>query len=510
MKILVMSLLRLGDFIQILPVIEGLKQKHPDAEIDVWVHAPVSKSLGHLIPSINHWWALDRDELQAGLGRADLPLLTSFDVLREQCDEINHRNYDLIINVTQTRFSAWLLGYLRCKTKLGLGFNPRGQAEFHSPWFRYLDQHADPSVKDVFHYTDVFMYACDLGESERVWNLRPTEKGHEELKALGLPRENVIAVQPLTSDEKKNWGLERWAECLIEVSRRNPECHFVILGAPSERAKLEDLFHRLNGVPFTPAIVSLDGALAVLNQSEMLITGDTSIKHLANAASCQVIELALGPSDHRRTGIYKEGALILSGRTECAPCPHSSPCHQASHRCAENLRPDVVARIIECQRKNLDLVKLARDHKDIALRRTHFLGIGFWYALDLHESWPVTISRWIERSTWKFTLAPKRKGPVPAVGSEAYGIYHALRELHPDGNFQPVLAHLDFLEKDQSRTSSGDQEIFARLKAEAQREKTLDLSRLRSVQTRLESETQARSIRSKIIRTLKSHLAESS
>src|ERR1035437_3742562 len=133
MKVLVISLLRIGDFIQALPVLSSLRTQFSVRKLDVLTHEPVS-GLAPMIGDVNKWWTINRDELQEGLGRAEIPLLSSFSVLKEQLDEINKEKYDCIINLTQTHFSAWVAGYLNTGSRAGLAFDVKCQAHFHSPW----------------------------------------------------------------------------------------------------------------------------------------------------------------------------------------------------------------------------------------------------------------------------------------------------------------------------------------------------------------------------------------
>lgn len=131
MKILVINLLRLGDVIMTVPVVNGLAKRRADAQIDMLTFKGPAQ-LHAMIPAVNRWWSLDREELQDGLGRADVPMLSSFAVLQEQLDAINAEKYDLIINLTQTKFSAYVAGYLKASDRLGLTYDLKGTHHFYS------------------------------------------------------------------------------------------------------------------------------------------------------------------------------------------------------------------------------------------------------------------------------------------------------------------------------------------------------------------------------------------
>jgi len=489
MKILVINLLRLGDMVMTVPVINGLAGKRRDAQIDVLTFKPVA-ALHGMIPNVRRWWTLDRDELQDGLGRADIPMLTSFGILQEQLDAINAEKYDLIINLTQTKFSAYIAGYLKAADRLGLTYDLKGLPHFYSPWFRYLDERADGEVEDVFHHTDIFTHACGLGENPRDWSMTVTEKGRAEVEALNLGIGDVIALQMFTSDEKKNWPLNKWAEFVRNLKSQKPNIKIVALCAPNEYGKLVEFMEKSD---VTPAVLSLEGALALLQRAQILVSGDTSIKHLANAGTAKVVELSIGWSDPRRTGIYKENSLILRSETEI-------PVGAVHGAVVSLLKDDWQA-----------IGRLATAYKnETKIQRSRELSSGFWFAQDLTEqSSERTVTTLVERCAWKITLNRERQKKFSEFGSEGVALRREIRALIP-GADSPVLAHLDFLEKrEESRSQAVNSELVILRRERPPRTDLLDIANFRKKQIALEFAFQHLEHKTKLIRTLKSNWTES-
>ena len=490
MKILVINLLRLGDTIMTVPVINGLAARRADAQIDVLTFKPVA-ALHAMIPKVRRWWTLDRDELQEGLGRADIPMLSSYAVLQEQLDVINAEKYDLIINLTQTKFSAYIAGYLKSADRLGLTYDLKGLPHFYSPWFRYLDDRADGEVDDVFHHSDIFAHACGLGNSELDWGMKTTEKGEAEVKALNLGAGEVIALQLFTSDEKKNWPLEKWIEFTRYLKSQRPNARVVALGAPSEEDKLIEFVQTADS-DVVPAILSLEGALSLLNRAQLLITGDTSIKHLANAGTAKVIELSLGWSDSRRTGIYKKDSLILHGE----------------------ILPATVKALSFALLNNdwISIEKTASQFKvDSQIQRSRELSSGFWFAQDLTEpNSERMVTTLVERCAWKITLNRERQRTFSEFGSEGVALRRELRTLIAGQSERPVLAHLDFLEKQEAdRSLAINSELVTLRRERSPRGDLLDIAGFRKKQIELEFTFQHLEHKTKLIRTLKSNWTES-
>lgn len=504
MRILVVSLLRLGDFIQVIPLLNGLRAK-PGASVDVLVHKSTAQ-MSALVGSVDHWWTLDRDELQAGLGRGDMPMMTAVHVLKEQLDRISDENYDLVINVTHTRYSGFLMGYIKAKAKLGLSIDEFDRAHFHSAWFRYLDQHAQNPVADVLNYTDVFLRACGINEVS--WEMKPTAAGEQEVAELNLSGGPLTVCQVLTSDPKKNWGIQAWADCLESLHRRTPERKIVLLGAPNERDTLDRYTTALaeRGVPSSLAILSLDGALSLLRRAHLLLTGDTSIKHLANAARVRIVEISLGSSDYRRTGVYKSESLILTSAVDCAPCPHSQPCSQSEHLCAQRLSPTEVAEAcIHFQNDQWASVREVAARAGFHALRTRRLSTGFWLASNLNDEASV-VKAMLNRSTWKFLIDREHRLPLINIGSEGVRLHEDLRSLLPSG--RPAIDNLDFIESQLQGVQECVQRELKTIPGSVEKGHTVSIQDARRRQVALSERSDGAEIQKKLIRSLKSRLME--
>jgi ADP-heptose:LPS heptosyltransferase len=492
MKILVINLLRLGDVLMTVPVLNGLANSRKDAQIDVLTFKS-SAGLQNLLPVVRRWWTLDRDQLQAGLGRADVPMLASYSLLKEKLEAIQAEEYDLIINLTQTHFSAWVAGYLKASDRLGLTYDTKGIAHFYSPWFRYLDERADGFVEDVFHHTDIFSHACGIGEQKRDWSMRPLFTAQGEIEKLNLRDAETIVLQMFTSTEEKNWGEANWLRLVEELGKSHPHAQFVALGAPAEERRLLEVTGK-SKIDIKPAILSLEGALALMNRSQLLITGDTSIKHLANASSVKVLELCIGWSDWRRTGAYKADSLILRA-------------HEGQALSVQDVSVAAESMIDN----GWDRISALTQQSSLHAYRTHELSAGFWYAQDMSfADEAAVVSTLVERCAWKLSMNRGRNTDPIRFGSEGMSLCRELRGIVPEHKHEPMLAHLDFLERAQGEKAEIVNSELIVLKRERPAGKSLlEISGFRKKQIELEIASQHLEFKTKMIRTLKSNWTES-
>lgn len=362
MRILVVNLLRIGDILSTLPALKKFRLDHPTAQIDLLINSSFAHMVG-VVGYVDRVLLFDRDVIQKSLLDAERPLFEAYDLLKETVDGLNEQGYDRIINLTHNRLSGWLCGLIHAGDKHGLVFDGTGAVSFGDPWFRFLNSQVDIDSGHAINHADIFLGAAAGWSSapNRTFFdslLTETDRGREECKTLlrgALADGPRIAIQLSTSDPQKEWGDARFQELLHRLSARHQRLSVFVLGAPTEVKRIRMFCEDMQAtdgaheIATIPAIVSLEGAVSLLEECEILVTGDTSIKHLGAATSIPVVELSLGSADVFRTGSWKAGDVIVSSKEPCAPCGHSEHCHRPSHLCAEGVPPELIAELV-CRR----------------------------------------------------------------------------------------------------------------------------------------------------------------
>lgn len=452
MKILIVSLLRVGDIVSSTPVFRGLRDRYPEAEIHLLVNSQF-KRIERLIPYVDRVIPFERDLMQKGLGDSSVPVFESYERLNGLVDALNGERYDWAINLTQNRLSGWLMGLIEAKTVSGLCFDSQGQVGFGSSWFQFLNQQVEAEGKETFHFTDIFRFALGFDPEEVSTSeaLSETAEGKQEAAAAMesfANAQSLIAVQPLTSDVKKNWGFRSFERAISVLALRQPGSSFAIIGAPFEKERLEPFVSslRAQNIDAYLAILSLEGAFSLLKRSKLLLTGDTSIKHLAASAGTRIVEVCVGSSDPYRTGAYTQNAVIVKSRESCAPCAHSSPCHRESQFCAQGISPEAIGMIAGEVYANrmFQLQAIAEEYADaIEVLRVEKKVSGFWSAYSvLDEFTEEAVARWVDLSCRKIWLDGERG----RRGTEALRLSRLLTTIYPDISkieWRHLLADLD-------------------------------------------------------------------
>lgn len=436
MKILVVSLLRLGDIVTATPVLQGLRRRHPDARIDLVCNAEC-QSLIPLVPHIDAGIVFDRRTLQECLVDPERSIFEAYDRLRGWIAALNETRYDLVLNLTHNRLSGWLCGLVRAGEYRGLHRSESGDVRFGSPWFSHLNGWGLEPDGNQCHFSELQYRGAGLDQEMPGFTLQETDGGRKEAERLRGAWTGYLLVQPLTSEDKKNWGLERFATCLRTFRSAQPSAPVMILGAPGEKAVLQGLCERVGGADVRLAICSLEGAYSLVRGAALLLTGDTSIKHFASAAGTPTIELSLGSSHFRQSGAFADRSLILQARASCAPCRHSDVCSQATHVCAEAIAPDLVG-LLAAHVFSGDVDALRSVAERLSSRASLYQvvrhALGEWEAVPLLHPWPSSdIVELIDRVAWRLWLAQQSGHGARDVASGARMVAEfAGRDASPD------------------------------------------------------------------------------
>jgi ADP-heptose:LPS heptosyltransferase len=451
MKILVVSLLRLGDILLSTTVLRSLKIQYPKAEIHILINGQFA-NVADMIPYVNKVYSFDRDGIQKIIGSQERNLLEAYFRIEDLVEQLQTERYQKVINLTHNRLSGWLTALIGCTDTKGVMFGNQGKFSVGSEWFDYLNDFVSEGRANVFHFVDVFHYGAGLTSRDRRIELQETELGkafaEKVLNPLG--QKTVIAIQPFSAEEKKTFSHLKWAEIIRTLKRLDPNLEVLVLGSKNEQESAMVICTASKAVP---VICDLNEAFSVLNRVHLLISGDTSIKHLAAAVSkLKILEISIGSSEYLKTGAYKDGAIIIQGLVECAPCSHSTPCTQKTHECADKISAELVAMSASTMLRHDEagLRMLAfEDREAVTIARTIINQNGDWSAYPLGQKMSAhEINTWIDRTSFKLYLQGVHKQKIGEYGTESVQLKNLLENIFPDQSKQDWSTELVNLEKE--------------------------------------------------------------
>ncbi len=338
MKILIIKLSALGDVVQSLCVLDALKARFSDAEID-WLVGEAAAGLlkGHSM--LEEVIIYPRKKFGSLCSRP----LSWPRLMREGrifLSGLRRKRYDIIIDLQGLLKSGVLAWFSRGDRKIGFAASREGSSIFLNEKLPPYD----PNEHAVLRYMRI---AYHLGaDRDRALGF-PLGTGHDErLKAAkvleqhGLSAGRTIGLIPGTRWETKHWTAAGFAET-GELIRRETGLEPVILGSSSDRKLADEINrHAHRHITDLTGRTDLKTLAALFTMTAAVISTDTGPMHLAAAAGTRVVAL-FGPTAPNRTGPFSSKSRVVTRQLPCSPC-FRRRCED--NRCMREITPAEVIR----------------------------------------------------------------------------------------------------------------------------------------------------------------------
>ncbi len=279
MKILVISLAGIGDTLIATPLLRELRAIYPDAVIDVLVLWAGARDVLEGNPHVN---SVFQRNLMTGDRWGSLSFLW----------RLRQRRYDVSINThPQGKIHYRIVARI-------INARKRISHNYHqSEWFRRLlgdltlpqdyERHSVENTLDLLQFLEVkpvlarHEYELFLTPGEHAW----AEAFLAERNLVGRKR---FAFHVGSSGTKnlalRRWPVERYAELIQRMNRRHPEVAILLFGGPEEeKLHAQILACTSREDVFVVKAANFRQSAALLRTCDMVISGDTSIMHLAAA-----------------------------------------------------------------------------------------------------------------------------------------------------------------------------------------------------------------------------------
>lgn len=331
-KILIIRLSSIGDIIQCMGVVGGLKEKFPDACIE-WVVRSDMQGVLSIDKRIDKIHAFDKREGFKGLLRLAKQLR------KERFDYI----YDAHSNIRSAILKTILL-------PPACGYHPRHVMRSKQYFnrmllFKFRINRFDKPFRGVISFRKPLAKwgVTAFPNAPKEWDFPSSMV--EKFDNLITPRR--ITLVPSANWETKRWPVSHWQE-LVRIM---PEYEFVILGGPADTF-CEDIAavapeRTLNMAGKT----SIMESCFIVSRSNMVVSGDTGFLHAADMFGIPTLAL-MGPTAFGfPTGKTVE---ILEIDLPCRPCTKDGrgACKlKEVRKCMVDITPALVAERIKKKMK---------------------------------------------------------------------------------------------------------------------------------------------------------------
>ena len=416
MKILIVNLTRLGDLLQSSPAIAGLKEMHPGSEVTVCADRNFAEVCGGL-PGVDRVWELELDQLgRLLIGGGAQELRAAYRMIEELVARLRGERFDLALNYSSSRMSAVLMGLIGVPDTRGWTMTPDGHRLIAGRWSRLFSASALTRRQAPFNLVDCYKRIAGVTAGPR--RLRFTvppgarEQARSLLAAHGHGGGPLVALQLGASRDIRRWPVASFIALGRELDARLG-ARLLLCGGSGEQGVAAEVMAALG-----PRAIDACGRTSVaelgalLEQADVLVTGDTGPMHMAVAVGTPVVALFFGPALPADTGPYAADQVCLHADVPCAPCEHNVTCLEPF--CRETLAPGVVAEAVVARRAGdwAGLAAAARWWPAVRCYRTRFDAEGLFDLEPLGEAAVDEPLRRAYRALWKAVLDGTPPAPM--------------------------------------------------------------------------------------------------
>ncbi len=325
MDILIVKPSSLGDIIHTLPVVPMIRRNLPDAVIS-WVVNEEYARLLDLSPDIDnviifrrHYWNRFRN----------WPKLFSF------ARELKELKPDLALDF-QGLFRSGLICFLSgARRRVGWRSAREGAIYFYNERV-LLPANLEHAVEKNFF---LLQSALQIDDSVQDSGLSCSEIDVRNSRRL-LEKYEIdcqvpsLIISPAARWDSKIWSPDFFAAVAEKVWRRLPDLNVLLVGQADERplgVMIAEACKERGKIVNLMGETELGTLVALLRQSDVVLTNDSGPMHLAAALEIPVIAL-FGPTDPRKTGPYGEVHQVFQGKCDQGPC-QQRVCRKGTNEC---------------------------------------------------------------------------------------------------------------------------------------------------------------------------------
>lgn len=412
MRILLIKTHRLGDVLQILPLLRALRLAYPDAHIDMVVAAKYAILLdGVRDPS--RVLAYRAEPSQPPAAAIDGPLLR-VEGAEALLRLLLEKPYDLVINLSPDTQMRLLASEIPTQRRVGT-FAQGERSLRYGEMALYL-------ASTVMFRSLISLNLCDAFRL----NVGPlpvpagpflTAGPADALMArLGLdPARPLVCIQPASADPFRCWAAENYAAVAKQLHEQ--KIQVAVLGSNAERA-LAEAICKPSQATFAAGLDLLELRI-LLKQARFLLSNDTGPMHLAAMLGTPVMALCFGISSPMDTGPALVGAQALMAPLDCAPCARPEAC-TLDLACRTAVTPaDVLALMMGKTPASALAYQAIQTPKALRLKPLRPLHASEATRQFLAENW---LRLWLPEACQPIKATPEAQKAIDALSRRARGI----------------------------------------------------------------------------------------
>ena len=318
-RILIIKLWASGDIVMATPLLTALKAEFPECEV-TWLADSSHANILRGQPLIDDLIRFDSGQWRGLLRKCHL--LQWQREARQLSTQLKQRQFDAVINCHPEKWWTRIL----CTSAVRIGLFPSS----HLPLMRLLYTTALsklPNLHNTSHYLRALEALGLPGPFDRQMRLHLSSEDREAARAfLGddpnyRPELPTIILHPGTSQPSKCWPADSFAVLAGVLTEYN----IVITGSPGEQSLAEAIAAAMPETVPRPVIAagrlsSITATAALVERAAGVVTGDTSILHIASALGTPFVGIFGSSRPGDNEPLFGPHVLLFDDEVSCAPC----------------------------------------------------------------------------------------------------------------------------------------------------------------------------------------------
>lgn len=341
MKFLLAKLNHLGDTLVLTPTIRFLRERYPDARIDVLVRSGCEVMLRNN-PDISNIIAVARPE------KSKRSLLTGLSEFLSAYRQVAFQRYDYAFDLSDSDRAKFWIALSRAKVR---GVNVAYTRTWkHNLLFNRLSEYPWADLHQVEKDLRTVLDTMELsGEAGRLRFSPATDRSRLGEKLPWLEQlENFVVIHPTSRWAYKQWLPERWA-LVADHLKREYGVAVIFSTGPDVRESdyVAAVLSKCQEKHFaTAGKTTLHELGWLLGKCRLFMGVDTVAMHLAAAMQAPTIAL-FGPSSEWSWHPWNTQHEIVSGNCPCKTPPRAFVCDTTKPLpCVESISTEMVLRAL--------------------------------------------------------------------------------------------------------------------------------------------------------------------
>ncbi|WP_237754276.1 glycosyltransferase family 9 protein [Geobacter sp. OR-1] len=317
----------IGDAVHLIPAINSIREKFPDAAIDLL--------------------AEKRNAAIFGLCR-EIRTTRRYDVPGELVAAMRS-SYDVVIDSEQWhRLSAAVARLIGAPVLVGFATNERSRL------FNYPVPYSQDDYEAASFYRLLQPFGIDTpADVVFPWLSVPAAAADKVAGLLsGLEANRFVAVFPGASIPERRWGMDRFRTLARRLSERS--IPVVVIGGREDAAEGDGIVQGLPAISLAGKTSLLETA-AVIDRGALLVSGDSGVLHIGVGLGKATVSL-FGSGIAAKWAPRGDNHVVVNKGLSCSPCTRFgyTPTCLNRAKCIAEISPDeVYSAVISClARKN--------------------------------------------------------------------------------------------------------------------------------------------------------------